>query len=70
VAAGTLVRLAWREPFQVQTQVVWSDRRTLTPALEAFIETARRTFASSMAAAAGPGVEGPPAGHVPAHSQG
>jgi DNA-binding transcriptional LysR family regulator len=45
VAAGTLVRLAWREPFQVQTQVVWSDRRSLTPAMSAFIETAKRAFA-------------------------
>jgi DNA-binding transcriptional LysR family regulator len=44
VAAGNLVRLAWRAQFEVHTQLVWSERRSLTPAMAAFIETARQTF--------------------------
>jgi DNA-binding transcriptional LysR family regulator len=44
VAAGNLVRLPWRRPFEVWTQVVWNDRRSLTPAMTAFVETAREAF--------------------------
>jgi DNA-binding transcriptional LysR family regulator len=44
VAAGNLVRLAWRPTFEVYTQVAWNDRRSLTPAMAAFIDTARTTF--------------------------
>lgn len=44
VAAGNLVRLAWRPMFEVYTQIAWNDRRSLTPAMAAFIETARTTF--------------------------
>ena len=44
IAAGNLVRLPWRGAFEVYTQIVWNDRRSLTPALTAFIETARATF--------------------------
>jgi DNA-binding transcriptional LysR family regulator len=44
VAAGNLVRLAWRGGFEVRTQLVWNERRTPTPAMEAFIEAARTTF--------------------------
>ena len=44
VAAGNLVRLAWREAFEVYTQVVWNERRSLTPAMSAFIDTAKATF--------------------------
>jgi DNA-binding transcriptional LysR family regulator len=44
VAAGNLVRLAWRGTFEVYTQLVWNDRRALTPAMAAFIETAKSTF--------------------------
>jgi DNA-binding transcriptional LysR family regulator len=44
VAAGNLVRLAWGEPFEVYTQVVWNERRSLTPAMIAFVESARVTF--------------------------
>lgn len=47
VAAGNLVRLAWGEPFEVYTQVVWNERRSLTPAMTAFVETARATFAAT-----------------------
>jgi DNA-binding transcriptional LysR family regulator len=46
VAAGNLVRLAWRGTFEVYTQVVWNERRTLTPAVAAFIDTAKATFTS------------------------
>jgi DNA-binding transcriptional LysR family regulator len=46
VAAGNLVRLAWRPTFEVYTQVAWNDRRSLTPAMAAFIDTAKATFAS------------------------
>ncbi len=47
VAAGNLVRLAWRPTFEVYTQVVWNDRRSLTPSMAAFIDTARATFTSA-----------------------
>jgi DNA-binding transcriptional LysR family regulator len=47
VAAGNLVRLAWAEPFEVYTQVVWNARRSPTPAMEAFVDTARATFANA-----------------------
>ena len=46
IAAGNLVRLPWRGAFEVYTQIVWNDRRSLTPALAAFIETARVTFSA------------------------
>jgi DNA-binding transcriptional LysR family regulator len=44
VAAGNLVRLPWRAPFEVYTQVVWNDRRARTPAVAAFIDTATAIF--------------------------
>ena len=53
VAAGNLVRLAWLEPFEVYTQIVWNDRRSLTPALSAFIDTATATFGVAGRGAAG-----------------
>jgi DNA-binding transcriptional LysR family regulator len=46
VAAGTLVRLPWRGAFDVYTQVVWNERRSLTPAMATFIDTAKATFTS------------------------
>jgi DNA-binding transcriptional LysR family regulator len=46
VAAGNLVRLAWRPTFEVYTQIAWNDRRSLTPVMAAFIDTAKATFAS------------------------
>ena len=45
IAAGNLVRLPWRRSFDVSTQVVWNDRRSLTPAMAAFIDTAKAAFA-------------------------
>jgi DNA-binding transcriptional LysR family regulator len=47
VAAGNLVRLAWRGAFEVYTQVVWNARRSATPAMAAFIETAKATFSGA-----------------------
>ena len=44
VAAGRLVRLPWRETFEVYTQLVWNARRSTSPARAAFMATARATF--------------------------
>jgi DNA-binding transcriptional LysR family regulator len=44
VLAGRLAQLPWREPFEVYTQVVWSERRSLSPAHRAFIAAAREVF--------------------------
>ncbi len=44
IAAGQLVRLPWRERFDVHTQVVWNERRALTPAIAAFIDTAKQVL--------------------------
>jgi DNA-binding transcriptional LysR family regulator len=44
VAARRLVRLPWREPFDVYTQLVWSTRRTISPAVRAFMAIARLTL--------------------------
>jgi len=45
VAAGRLVRLAWAEPFTVYTQIVWNDRRSISPAMAAFIAAAQDALA-------------------------
>jgi DNA-binding transcriptional LysR family regulator len=42
--AGRLAQLPWREPFQVYTQVVWNERRSMSPAHSAFIATAREVL--------------------------
>lgn len=47
IAAGQLVRLPWRERFDVYTQVVWNERRALTPAIAAFIDTAKQVLGES-----------------------
>jgi DNA-binding transcriptional LysR family regulator len=44
VVAGRLVRLPWREPFEVYTQLVWNERRTISPAQSAFMRAARETI--------------------------
>lgn len=41
---GTLAELRWREPFDVFTQMVWHAGRWQSPALKAFLETAREVF--------------------------
>jgi hypothetical protein len=44
--APRLVRLAWREPFEVYTQVVWNTRRSISSAQAAFMDTAREVLSS------------------------
>lgn len=44
VAAGRLVRLAWREPFEVWTHLVWSSRRSIGPVMAAFIAGSREVL--------------------------
>jgi DNA-binding transcriptional LysR family regulator len=46
VLAGRLARLAWRESFEVYTQVVWNQRRSLSPAQAAFMQTARHVLST------------------------
>jgi DNA-binding transcriptional LysR family regulator len=46
VVAGRLVRVPWREPFDVYTQLVWSARRSVRPTMAAFIEVSQTTFAA------------------------
>lgn len=46
VAAGRLVRLAWKPTFEVFTQIVWNARRAVGPAQQAFMATARDALAS------------------------
>jgi len=41
IAAGRLVPLAWRDSFDVSTEMVWNARRSISPAQAAFMETAR-----------------------------
>ena len=41
---GKLAALQWQEPFEVLTQMVWHEERWQSPALRAFLETAREVF--------------------------
>jgi DNA-binding transcriptional LysR family regulator len=41
---GKLAALQWGEPFEVRTQMVWHEERWKSPALRAFLETAREVF--------------------------
>jgi DNA-binding transcriptional LysR family regulator len=41
---GKLAALRWEEPFEVFTQMVWNAERWQSPALRAFLETAREVF--------------------------
>jgi DNA-binding transcriptional LysR family regulator len=41
---GRLAALRWDEPFEVFTQMVWHEKRWKSPALRAFLETAREVF--------------------------
>jgi DNA-binding transcriptional LysR family regulator len=49
VLAGRLTRLAWREPFEVYTQVVWNKRRSPSPAQAAFMLIAREILSAGVA---------------------
>lgn len=46
LAAGNLSGLRWREPFSVETRMVWHEERWASPALRAFLQTAREVLAS------------------------
>jgi DNA-binding transcriptional LysR family regulator len=41
---GRLAALRWEEPFEVFTQMVWHEKRWKSPALRAFLETAREVL--------------------------
>jgi DNA-binding transcriptional LysR family regulator len=47
--AGTLAALRWSEPFEVLTQMSWHEARWMSPALRAFLETAREVFSETPA---------------------
>jgi DNA-binding transcriptional LysR family regulator len=44
LGGGKLTALQWGEPFEVLTQMVWHEERWKSPALRAFLETAREVF--------------------------
>jgi DNA-binding transcriptional LysR family regulator len=44
LAAGSLSELRWGEPFIVETRAVWHRERWASPALKAFLGTAREVF--------------------------
>jgi DNA-binding transcriptional LysR family regulator len=65
VRAGKLAALRWEEPFEVFTQMVWHEKRWKSPALRAFLETAREIITAS----AGYSTLSPSSGWpAPAHS--
>ena len=45
IGDGKLAALRWEESFEVFTQMVWHEKRWKSPALRAFLETAREVFA-------------------------
>ena len=47
LASGTLSELAWREPIRVGTLMAWNEARWVSPALRAFLETAREVVSPS-----------------------
>ncbi len=49
--AGRLSILPWSGSFSVHTQMVWHAKRWVSPAMTAFLETARETFTARAAAA-------------------
>jgi DNA-binding transcriptional LysR family regulator len=44
IGDGRLAALRWEEPFEVHTQMVWHEKRWKSPALRAFLETAREVL--------------------------
>jgi DNA-binding transcriptional LysR family regulator len=46
LTAGGLSELRWHEPGRVGTMMAWNERRWASPALRAFLETAREVFSS------------------------
>lgn len=47
ILAARLAPLAWREPFSVYTQIVWNERRSISPAQAAFMQTAREVLGAT-----------------------
>jgi DNA-binding transcriptional LysR family regulator len=47
VASGRLAQLPWTESFDVYTQLVWNARRSMSPALTAFMSTAHEVLQPS-----------------------
>jgi hypothetical protein len=45
--AGTLSELGWQEPIRVGTLMAWNEARWSSPALRAFLETAREGLSAS-----------------------
>src|SRR5262249_5296525 len=47
VLAGRLVLLPWRGRFEAVTQLVWNNRRAMSPAVGAFLDAARAAFSNA-----------------------
>ena len=47
LASGSLSELGWREPIRVGTLMAWNGQRWASPALRAFLQTAREVFSAS-----------------------
>ena len=47
LASGTLSELGWREPIRVGTLMAWNEARWASPALQAFLKTAREILSAS-----------------------
>jgi len=46
LASGSLSELGWREPIRVGTLMAWNGQRWASPALRAFLQTAREVFSA------------------------
>jgi DNA-binding transcriptional LysR family regulator len=47
LAAGGMSELRWQEPIRVGTLMAWNEERWASPALRAFLQTARETLSAS-----------------------
>jgi DNA-binding transcriptional LysR family regulator len=47
LAAGTLSELGWQEPILVGTLMAWNEARWTSPAMRAFLRTAREVLSAS-----------------------
>jgi DNA-binding transcriptional LysR family regulator len=47
LAAGILSKLGWQEPIRVGTLMAWNEARWVSPALSAFLKTAREVLTTS-----------------------
>ena len=46
LASGSLSELRWQEPIRVGTMMAWNAQRWASPALRAFLQTAREVFSA------------------------